>query len=68
MLLEAARRAYSATRGMPAAEHAEMGENSPEQILTWYCTFLGQHYQLNKFRRLVILRSHQLFVFLTWAC
>jgi hypothetical protein len=51
MLLEAARRAYSATRGMPAAEHAEMGENSPEQILTWYCTFFGQHYQLYGARR-----------------
>jgi hypothetical protein len=51
MLLDAAQRAYGATRGMPAAEHAEMFDNSPEQILTWYCTFFGQHYQLYGARR-----------------
>jgi hypothetical protein len=51
MLLDAARRAYSATRGMPAAEHAEMAENSPEQVMTWYCIFFGQHYQLYGARR-----------------
>jgi hypothetical protein len=51
MLLDAARRAYSETRGTPAAEHAEMFDNSPEEILKWYCVWFGQHYQLYGARR-----------------
>jgi hypothetical protein len=46
MLLDAARRAYSETRGTLAAGHAEMFDNSPEEILKWYCVWFGQHYQL----------------------
>ena len=46
VLLDAARRAYSETRGTPAADHAEMFDNSPEEILKWYCVWFGQHYQL----------------------
>jgi stearoyl-CoA desaturase (delta-9 desaturase) len=51
MLLDAARRAYSETRGTPAADHAEMFDNSPEEILKWYCVWFGQHCQLYGARR-----------------
>jgi hypothetical protein len=51
MLLDAARRAYSETRGLPAAEHAEMFDNSPEEILKWYCVWIAQHTQLCGARR-----------------
>ena len=46
MLLDAARRAYGETRGTPAADHAEMFDNSSEEILKWYCVWFGQHFQL----------------------
>jgi hypothetical protein len=51
LLLDAARRAYSETRGTPAAEHAEMFDNSPEEILKWYCVWFGQHHQRYGARR-----------------
>jgi hypothetical protein len=46
MLLDAARRAYSETRGLPAAEHTEMDGNSPEEILKWYCVWIAMRMQL----------------------
>jgi hypothetical protein len=51
MLLDAARRAYSETRGLPAAEHAEMSGNSPEEILKWYCVWIALRMQLYGARR-----------------
>jgi hypothetical protein len=51
MLLDASRRAYSETRGLPAAEHAEMSDNSPEEILKWYCVWIAQRMQLYGARR-----------------
>jgi hypothetical protein len=50
-LLDSARRAYSETRGLPAAEHAEMSNNSPEEILKWYCVWIAQRMQLYGARR-----------------
>jgi hypothetical protein len=51
MLLDAARRAYSETRGLPAAEHAEMLDNTAEEILKWYCVWIAQQTQLYGARR-----------------
>jgi hypothetical protein len=50
-LLEAARRAYSQTRGFPVAEHAEAMAGSDEEILKWYCFWIGTRTQLLGARR-----------------
>jgi hypothetical protein len=50
MLLDAARRAYSETRGLPAAKHAVMFDNCPEEILKWYCVWIAMRTQIRKRR------------------
>jgi hypothetical protein len=50
-LLDAARQAYSETRNDPVAPFAEAFGNTPEEILTWYCTWLGQHMKIYGARR-----------------
>jgi hypothetical protein len=51
MLVDAARRTYSATRNDPVALHAEAFGNTPEKIIIWYCIWLAQHMQIYGARR-----------------
>jgi len=40
-------RAHRETRELPAAEHAELFDNKPKEILEWYCVWIAPHMEVD---------------------